>query len=75
MSPGYSEAGFVQYDDVAKYIVSFKAWENQKVNFTVKLQVISGNADLHIKQCKKESFCDMSNEDLKKAPAVTKNNS
>lgn len=75
LSPGYSEAGFVNDKDVAKYIVSFKPWENQIVNFTVKLQVISGNADLHIKKCKKESFCDLSNDELKNIDSVTKHNS
>ena len=28
LSPGYSEAGFVNDQDVAKYIVIFKPWEN-----------------------------------------------
>lgn len=58
LSPGYSESGFVKNNDLAKYIVNFKVWENQEIKFTIKMQVFSGKADIHVKKCKKESYCD-----------------
>lgn len=66
--------GFVKDKEVAKYIVNFKVWENQEINFTVKMQVISGNAELHVKKCKKDRFCDYTEEELKSKDLVMKNN-
>ena len=37
--------------------------------------MISGNADLHVKQCKKDKFCDVKKNELKSMESVTKNNS
>lgn len=74
LSPGYSEMGFVKDQELAKYLVNFKVWENQEINFTVKLQVISGNAELHVKRCKIGRFCDYTADELKDKESVMKNN-
>jgi len=38
------------------------------------MSVFSGKADIHVKQCKKEKFCDFKLEELDSESSITNNN-
>lgn len=51
LSSGILESGFVKDKEIANYLYSFEVYRTQEISFDVKLNVISGDADLYLKKC------------------------
>ena len=68
LSSGILEAGFVKFNEIANYIYIFDVYRTQEISFDVKLNVISGNANLFLKKCESLIGCKVDKiEDLAKS--------
>ena len=57
LSPGIVEAGSVAFNEIANFIYIFEVIKTQQVTFDLKLNVVSGNADLFLKRCDPYQTC------------------
>lgn len=62
LSSGIIESGFVQFEEFTNYLYFFEVYETQDITFSVSLNVISGDANLYLKQCFSYSDCLFDNE-------------
>ena len=65
LSPGITESGFVEFDEISQYLYLFSVFNTQEIDFRVNLNIISGDADLYVKKCEKIQGCNISAEDIK----------
>jgi hypothetical protein len=63
LQPGISEAGFVKYEETNNYLYNFEVSEAQDIEFDVKLNIMTGNADLFIQRCQKLNDCSLDPKD------------
>ena len=64
LSAGITEGGFVEYEEFNQYLYIFEIWDTIEITFDVRLNVISGDADLYMKDCTND--CSISKEELTK---------
>lgn len=54
---GVIESGFIKAKEFNNYLYMFEVFKDQEIDFSLKMNIISGDADLYIKQCKSFSGC------------------
>ena len=64
LNSGITEAGFVKFNELNKYLYLFTVYESQKISFNLRMNIISGDADLYLKQCSSLKNCKADLEDL-----------
>lgn len=60
---GVIEGGFVQAKEINNYIYLFEIFESRKISFSINMNVMSGDADLFMKQCS-DSNCEITESNL-----------
>ena len=74
LNSGIIEAGFVNFEEISNYLYFFEVYQTQKLKFDVKLNVISGDADLYLKQCASFGECKIGKDDLVALELKAENN-
>ena len=64
LNSGITEAGFVKFNELSKYLYLFTVYESQKISFNLRMNIISGDADLYLKQCSSLKNCKADLKDL-----------
>lgn len=65
LSSGMIEGGFVRKDELVSYLYSFEVYETKEILFDLNLSVLSGGADLYMKECESLIDCKLEMKDLK----------
>lgn len=74
LNSGIIESGFVQYEEINNYLYFFEVYESQTITFTVNLNIISGDADLYLKQCFSYVDCIFGQEQVLKGDGLRSEN-
>ena len=67
LNSGIIEAGFVKHQEISNYLYLFEVFETQDITFDLRLGVISGDADLYVKQCEDYQNCKIDENDIGKS--------
>ena len=54
---GVIESGFIKAKEFNNYLYMFEVFKDQEIDFSLKMNIISGDADLYIKKCTTFSGC------------------
>lgn len=59
LTSGVIESGFVAFDEVNNYLYTFEVFEAQDITFDLRLNTVSGDADLYLRPCDPSQPCQL----------------
>lgn len=67
LNSGVIEAGFVGYNEISNYLYFFEVFETQEITFDIRLNIVSGDANLYLKQCANFANCKIDELEIAKS--------